>query len=61
MWSWAQCGEEQSLLRKRKSQPKATVLDSGGCAMLTYSEMVTYVNLNPRSVQLPAREEETLG
>lgn len=54
-------GRNKACWGKEKSQPKATVLESGGCAMLTYSEMVTYLNLNSGSVQIPAKEEETLG
>lgn len=54
-------GRNKACWGKEKSQPKATVLDSRGCAMLTHSDMVTYLNLYPRSVQIPAKEEETLG
>lgn len=30
IWNWAQCKEEKSLPREKKSQPKATLLDSCG-------------------------------
>lgn len=46
---------------KKKSSLKLQCWIQGESEMLTYSDMVTDLNLNPRSVQLPAKEEETLG
>lgn len=56
VWGGTKPAEE-----KKKASLKLQCWAQGGCAVLTYSDIVTYLNLNPRSVQLPAEEEETLG